>query len=80
MRNDIDAASVVRLHLIGRRQWRHKSGALVEAADYIGYRARTYSGDKRLFLSLPAGNLSFEWLDVTGHENDFRIFERPLTQ
>ncbi len=79
MRNEIDPKSVIPLHLIGRMAWRHKSGTTIEAGDYNGYRARTLSGERRVFLSLHPGDSSFDWIDITPEVRNFMVFERATT-
>lgn len=76
MRTDIDPKSIVPLRLIGRVAWQHKNRAIVEAADYNGHRARTPSGEERVFLSLTSGDDSVDWLDITDHVDRFMIWDR----
>jgi hypothetical protein len=76
MRNDIDPGSIVRLHLIGRVEWQHKTGAMIQAGDYDGYRALTASGERRTFLALHPNDDSTDWLDITNDLHRFMAFNR----
>ncbi len=68
MRDDVDPKSVAKLHLIERWTWRHSNGTAIQDCDYYGYRAVTWSGQRRVFLALQPGDLSVDWLDVTDEE------------
>ena len=76
MRPDIDPQSLARLHLIGRVKWQHDNGAIIEPADYNGFRARTPSGQVRMFLSLHPGDDSVDWIDITTRADKFIISEK----
>jgi hypothetical protein len=76
MRTDIESNSVVRLHLIGRADWQHQSGAMIQAGDYYGYRALTPSGERRVFLALHPGDDSADWIDITNDVDKFMVFNR----
>jgi len=71
--NDIDPNSVVRLHLIGRAEWQHESGVMLQAGDYHGYRALTRSGQRRIFLEHRSGARA-EWFDITSDADKFMTF------
>jgi hypothetical protein len=77
MRQDIDINSIVPLHLICRDHWQHENGTTLKPVDYAGYRALTPQKERRFFLALNPGDLSIDWLDITGHTDKFIVSEKP---
>jgi hypothetical protein len=65
-RDDIDQQKpLVKLLLVSRSNWVHPNGTAVSEGDRDGYRAVMKTGEKRIFMVLMPGDMSYDWLDVT---------------
>jgi len=66
MRDDIDPEKpLVKLVLLSRNNWTHPNGTAISEGDRDGYHAVMRTGEKRVFMALTPGDMSYDWLDVT---------------